>query len=266
MGELELFLFSTDAALAARAITGGVRGVVVDWERRGKSERQRGADTQINHDTVADLRRMRGSTSSRVICRVNGFGAWTADEIELALGNGADEILLPMVRDAAEVAEALSILRGRAPLGILVETPDAVSNSEALGRLRIARVYFGLMDLAIARGSRSPFEAVADGTVERVRAAFDIPFGFAGLTLPEGGTPVPSRLLAAEMLRLRCGFTFLRRSYLRDVRGRDIVAETRRLRAWLADAKAVTGGDPAARQRELRVAIASWPCAAAVVP
>ena len=48
----------------------GVEGVVVDWERKGKLERQARADTQIGCDTLADLRRIRAATHARVLCRI----------------------------------------------------------------------------------------------------------------------------------------------------------------------------------------------------
>jgi hypothetical protein len=214
----ELLLFSTDCTRVREAVSAGVAGVVVDWERRGKCERQRGFDTQINADDADDLRRVRACTQAGVLCRINGTHPGTPAELEEAIEAGADEVLIPMVRRPAEVEAILDLGRGRAGVGILVETLDALQHLEALARLPLARVYVGLNDLSIERGTRNLFEAVVDGTVERVRAAFDVPFGFAGLTLPEAGMPVPCRLLIGEMARLGCSFTMLRRSFLRDMR------------------------------------------------
>src|SRR4051812_5031018 len=55
MLRFELFLFTTNPAWARRCVDAGVNGIVIDWEFHGKRERQRGADTQINADTVEDL-------------------------------------------------------------------------------------------------------------------------------------------------------------------------------------------------------------------
>ena len=93
---------------------------------------------------------------------------------------------------------------GRCGVGVLVETVAAVEAVEELALLPLSRVYVGLNDLSIDRGTASLFDAIADGTVERVVSAFDVPFGFGGLTEPELGDPVPCRLLIAEMARLRC--------------------------------------------------------------
>lgn len=89
--------------------------MVVDWERKGKERRQRGFDTQIGDAGVAELRAIRAVSRVPVVCRVNQLSDETLAEIELALANGADEILLPMVRRAEPVERLLELLRGRAP-------------------------------------------------------------------------------------------------------------------------------------------------------
>jgi len=89
----------------------------------------------------------------------------------------------------------------------------------------------GLNDLAISRGSRTIFDAVVDGTVERLRKTFsETAFGFGGLTCIDRGEPIPCRLLLGEMVRLGADFSFLRRSFKRDIVGRDWGAEIQRLR------------------------------------
>jgi len=212
--------------------------VVVDWERRGKRRRQAGADTQVNADTPVDLAAVRAAVGDRgrVLCRVNGWGPWTAAEIDLAAALGADEILLPMVRGEADVDAALGAVDGAglgAGLGILVETVDAVRQVEALvaGR-RLSRVYLGLNDLRIDRRARCLFTPLVDGTVDRIAAAVaaaGVPFGVAGLTVPDGGSPVPCRLVNGALARVGASFTFLRRSFTADVAGRDVAAEVGRI-------------------------------------
>jgi hypothetical protein len=95
----------------------------------------------------------------------------------------------------------------------------------------------GLNDLAIDRGERNIFRAVLDGTVERVRRHFSIPFGFGGLTLPERGDPIPCRLLMGEMIRLGCNFSFLRRSFFRDTGGEDLPRHVSRIHEALRAAE-----------------------------
>jgi hypothetical protein len=166
---------------------------------------------------------------------VNGFGSWTRREIDCAVDAGADELLLPMVRNPREVDQALEMVAGRCGLGILIETRAGVRATPELVRRPLSRVYVGLNDLRIDRGSNELFEPLIDGTVEHVRSYVDGPhFGVAGLTLPDLGAPIPSRLLAAELVRIRADFTFLRRSFLADTFGRPLAPAVAAIRDHLA--------------------------------
>ena len=251
MTAFELFLFTTDPETVSRYTDAGLDGFIVDWELKGKEARQAGADTEINEDTPEDLRRVRASTNARLLCRLNQPGPWTPEEIDQAVAGGADEVLLPMVRSPGEVLHAIRVARGRCGVGILVETVDAVRCAPELARLPISRVYVGLNDLSIERRSRSIFEPLADGLVDGIRPFFTMPFGLAGLTLPECGRPIPCRLLIGEMTRLSCGFTFLRRSWRRDMAGRDPRAELPRIRAALEHAGRRVAGEIARDRAEL---------------
>jgi 2-keto-3-deoxy-L-rhamnonate aldolase RhmA len=231
----ELLLFATDPVLVAEATRAGMDGVIVDWERRGKARRQAGQGTQINSDTLADLRRVRATTDVTVICRLNGFGWWTPREVDQAIDAGADELLLPMVRNTDEVDRTLECVADRCGLGILVETSQGVRATPELVTRPLSRVYVGLNDLRIDRGSDNLFQPLVDGTVEQIRAHVGgLPFGVAGLTVPDRGAPVPSRLLAAELTRIGAGFTFLRRSFLADTGGRQLVPAVSSIRADLS--------------------------------
>jgi hypothetical protein len=254
----ELLLFATDPAVVREAVAAGVDGIIVDWERRGKVERQAAADTQINHDTPDDLRRVRAATGALVICRINGVGISTRDEIDTAVDAGADEILLPLVRTPDEVAGVIDIVAGRAGVGMLLETVDAVANPAAFAGLPLTRVYVGLNDLAIERGSANLFAAVTDGTVERLRARFTMPFGFGGLTLPDRGHPVPCRLLMGEMARLDSGFSFLRRSFYRDTVDMPMPEAVCRIRQGLVRATARTPDVCEEERLDLCRAVADW--------
>jgi HpcH/HpaI aldolase/citrate lyase family protein len=229
-------LFSTNPTFIREAVAAGVQAVIVDWERQGKEQRQANADTQIGTDTLADLQKVRNATEALVICRLNAFNGTTATEVEQAVAAGADEILLPMVRCAHEVEKVIELANGRCGVGVLIETVEAVQSARDIGRLPIARAYVGLNDLRIARATPSIFTALADGTVEGIREHFASPFGFGGLTLPDKGEPIPCRLLIAEMARLDASFSFLRRSFHRDVRVGEIAPAVRRIREALASA------------------------------
>ncbi|HEU0103278.1 MAG TPA: hypothetical protein VFR07_13250 [Mycobacteriales bacterium] len=252
---MDLLLFSVDPHLVHRSVAAGVTGVVVDWEHRGKARRQHGYDTEVNRQTPADLRRVRAATEGLVVCRVNGYGPWTPVEVAAAVSAGADEILLPMVRTVEEVDRVLDLVAGRCGLGILVETCAAVQRAAELSSRPLSRIYVGLNDLRIDRGSEDLFAPFVDGTVDDVRAVTSVPFGVAGLTRPDAGHPVPSRLLAGELARLAADFTFLRRSYLADTAGRDPFVEVPRILAAVAAARRRTGAQVGADRAALVAAV-----------
>ena len=264
---VEPYLFSSDRRLVAAVAGDGqpntrVAAVVVDWEQRGKDTRQAnavdriGIDTQINTDGPDDLAAVASMSAVPVLCRLNRWTQSSPAEMEVAIDCGASEVILPMVRGPAEVIAAIATARGRVGVGIMVETVDATLAAARLAKLPITRAYLGLMDLALERRSRSIFDAVADGTVERVRGSFDTPFGFGGLTVPGGGSPIPSRLLAAEMVRLDCTFSFLRRSFIGDS-GHDPAAGVRSIRKMVGglDARAMTAIE--SDRRELMALVGS---------
>ena len=254
---MDLLLFTVDPGWGADVVAAGAAGIVVDWERRGKARRQLGEGTQINSDTPADLSRMRAATGGRLFCRVNGYGPWAAGEVDEAIARGADELLLPMVRTTEEVDRTLDLVAGRCGLGILIETQDAVLRAAELAARPLARIYVGLNDLRIDRGSKELFRPLVDGTVDAVRAAVDQPFGVGGLTLPGGGFPVPGDLLAADLVRLGTDFTFLRRSFIADMAGRDPFVEVPRLLASLAAMRRAHPAESAALRRDFVAAVTS---------
>jgi hypothetical protein len=252
---LDLFVFTVEPCFARDVIAAGAAGVVIDWERRGKLQRQAGADTEVNAHTADDLARVRAATSGRILCRLNAVGAWTDAELECAIDLGADEVLLPMVRRPDDVDRVLEIARGRVGVGILIETTEAVRRVGELVARPLSRVYVGLNDLRIDRGRSVLFEPLVDGTVEELRRATPMPFGVAGLTVPDGGHPVPTRLLAAELARLDASFTFLRRSFHADVAGRDLGVEVPRILAAMAQARRRSAAEVDADREELCAAV-----------
>ncbi len=227
----ELCLFSVDPSVIR---SDGIETIVVDWETKGKRTRQRGFNTQINYNTVEDLQNARDACDANILCRINAVGPSTPKEIHNACEHGADEILIPMVRTVEEVQRVLEWVNGQIGVGILIETNAAIEIAAELTQLPLSRIYVGLNDLAIENRSRNIFTPLIDGTIERVRALIDVPFGVAGLTLPEKGYPIPCRLLIAELMRLDCQFSFLRRSFLADVNKHNLSMEVKHLQSALA--------------------------------
>jgi hypothetical protein len=77
----------------------------------------------------------------------------------------------------------------------------------------------------------------------------------AGLTRVGSGSPVPTRLLAAELARLDASFTFLRRSFTADVPVPEMDVEVPRMLADVAAARARRPEQVVADRAELLAAV-----------
>ncbi len=223
---LRLVLFEARPLQVQQALDAGIDSMIVDWEWRGKAQRQAGVDTEINSDTVADLQVLTDLAVTRRYCRLDRQGRWLEKEVEEACAAGATDLILPMVRRPAEVESFLRRVNGRCRCGIMVETREAVAAGRDLATMGLDFVYVGLNDLAVDRGTSSIFEALIDGTVDKIRESFaEVEFGLGGVTVVDRGDPLPLPILLAELARHRCDFTFARRSYRADTKGRCLVAE-----------------------------------------
>lgn len=229
---LDLILFTTDVDFALQAEAAGIDGIMVDWETLDKPERQRGYATQINRDTPEDV----GALSSRlgipVWVRINRLGDDTGREIDVALEHGAVGLMLPMAAHPRDVEQFLTLVDGRARTLVQIETQPLVDHCAELRALPWDAAYIGLNDLMISRRSTWIWEAVADGTVETIfETLHDRQVGFGGVTVVGGGEPMRFVSLLREMARLGCGMSFLRRTFWKEVPGRDVAAEIRAVRA-----------------------------------
>jgi hypothetical protein len=222
-----------DAALARAASKAGIDRIVVDLERREKRARQHGYHLQCSTETLADLRRMRRASRAELVCRINPVHPGTPKEIEAALKAGADALMLPMFRRASEVKRFLELVRGRATTILLFETPEALALAPSLDPASFDEAYVGLNDLSLAFGKKFSYELLTSGEVDRLRRSLPSkPMGFGGLTVLDGGAPLPTRQIVGELARLRCSWTILRRAFKRDIAERDLTLELRRLRAY----------------------------------
>lgn len=233
---IELLLFTNDVSLARTAEQAGVDGIIIDWETKGKTERQSGCDMEINADTPDDVTRVAGAVSLPVTVRVNGLSADSAKEIDQALSCGARSLMLPMAQSADDVARFLDLVGGRARTIVQIETQALVEELDGMAALPWDSAYIGLHDLMLSRRAASMWRAVLDGTVERIYQTLQgRSVGFAGATVIGGGHPIRFTQILQELARLGARLTFLRRSFRRELQDRDMASEIATLRAaWTA--------------------------------
>jgi 2-keto-3-deoxy-L-rhamnonate aldolase RhmA len=228
---VELFLFTTDIHLAVRAEQSGIDSIIIDWESKGKAFRQEGVDLEINLNTPDDVRALCRVVKLPLTVRINSVGSHTPGEIDKALDAGAQTIMLPMAEHPEVVKEFLRILRGRARSIVQIETQSLVEHVTDLTALPWDYAYVGLNDLMLSRNAASLWEPLLDGTLDHIaRILKGRAYGFGGLTVVGGGSPIPSTLLHGEMVRLGCALSVMRRTFKREILDRHLGHEIRAMR------------------------------------
>ena len=215
---LKLMYITNDPAVARIAVDAGVDRIFIDMEVLGKAERQGGMDTVQSHHVPADIAAVRSAIGDRaeIMARVNPLNPDSQAEINAAVANGADVIMLPMWRRADDLRRLVRMVDGRAKVMPLLETDTAVEHlPEALDVPEIDQMHIGLNDLHLCYHRKFLFQLLTDGTVDRLciqlRAA-GLPFGFGGVGRPGSGT-LPAEFIIAEHYRLGSQYVILSRSF-----------------------------------------------------
>lgn len=231
---LDLLLITADPVLAAECDAVPGMRLFVDLERLGKAERQAGRNTFISTHQIGDVARVKAAVKcTPVMVRVNPLGSHTADEVEAVLARGADMLMLPMFRTAAEVRGFCEVIGGRAPVVALLETRDALESVEEwIGTPGLVEIFVGLNDLHISMGLAFMFEPLALGLIDHVaelaRGA-GRRFGFGGVARMDEGL-LPGRDVLAEHERLGSAAVILSRTFHRRDSPRSLATEVRVLR------------------------------------
>jgi hypothetical protein len=231
---LELIQITNDPAFARRCDALGGFRLFVDLERLGKAERQAGRNTFISAHQLADIARVKQVLRhSPLMVRVNPLHDDTASEVEAALNQGADQLMLPMFTGAREVREFTGLVAGRVPVTLLLETAAAFASlDEWVATPGLAEVYVGLNDLHLSMGHRFMFQPLALGCVDRVASAarrHGLRFGFGGIARLDEGL-LPGRDVLAEHLRLDSGAVILSRTFHRGEDSSPFEQEVAKLR------------------------------------
>lgn len=246
---LKLMYITNDPRVACIAADAGVDRIFIDMEVLGKAERQAQMDSVKSHHTPDDIRAVRAALGGKaeILARVNPIHPHTQAEIDAAVANGADLIMLPMWRTAQEVQTFVDCVAGRARVVPLLETREAAEAlPEALQIPGVDEWFIGLNDLHLSYGKQFLFELLADGTVERLCAqlrAAGAAYGFGGVARPGGGA-LPAEYILGEHYRLGSGSVIVSRSFCNTEKVTDYreietifhegIAEIRRVEAAFA--------------------------------
>lgn len=216
---LDLIQITNDPAFARRCDALPGMRLWVDLERNGKAERQAGRNTFISTHVMDDIGRVKSQLrQARLMVRVNPLHAGSAAEVDAAIAQGADLLMLPMFEDAATLRAFSALVAGRRGIVPLLETAGALDSlPDWIGTPGLWEVYMGLNDLHLSLGLRFMFEPLAQGLVDRVADAArarGLRFGFGGIARLDEGL-LPGRRVLGEHLRLGSGAVILSRTFHR---------------------------------------------------
>lgn len=217
------FMYITNSPeIAQIAESAGVDRIFVDMEYIGKSDRQGGMDTVQSHHTLEDIKKVsKAIKKAELLVRVNPIHEATdkyissKEEIDKAIENGAQILMLPYFKTVEEVKTFIEIVAGRVKVMPLLETPEAVECIDEILKLDIDEILIGLNDLSLGYGKKFMFELLVDGTVESLCNKFKgkgIPYGFGGIAALGKGM-LPAERIITEHYRLGSSRVILSRSF-----------------------------------------------------
>lgn len=220
---LNLMYITNRPDVAQIAEENGVDWIFVDMEFIGKDDRQGGLDTVQNHHTIDDIRNVKAAVKkAKVLVRVNPIHEEyhgymnSKDEIDAAIGAGADILMLPFFHSVGEVQKFIDYVDGRVKTCLLLETPEAaILIDDILNIPGIDMIHIGLNDLHLAMGMKFMFQLLTDGIVEQLAKkirAKGVPFGFGGIAGLHGGA-LPGSYVLKEHYRLGSSMVIVGRSF-----------------------------------------------------
>lgn len=219
---LKLMYITNRPEIAQIAESAGVDRIFVDMEFIGKSNRQGGMDTVQSHHTLDDIKRVADAIeTAELLVRINPIHnasdiyISSKEEIDKAIENGAQILMLPYFKTVDEVKTFIKLVDGRIKTMPLVETPEAVACIDEILKLDIDEIFIGLNDLSLGYGMKFMFELLADGTVEELCYKFKkrgIPYGFGGIASLGQGI-LPAEKVITEHYRLGSSCAILSRSF-----------------------------------------------------
>ena len=218
---MNLMLLTGDPAYAKRAQECGVDRIFVDLEYINKAERQRGRNTYITQytlDTIAPVRKV--LNKSKLLVRINPIHSNSKMEIDRAIDEGADMLMLPMAYDAYDVESFIYMVDNRAYTIPMIETSRAMVHLDDILSVKgVDELFIGLNDLHISLGLSFMFEPLSGGIVEymgkKINAA-GIPWGFGGIAKIGEGL-LPAEKIIAEHYRLGSTSVILSRTFRNEV-------------------------------------------------
>jgi citrate lyase beta subunit len=216
---MQLCLITDKIDFALEAERAGVARIMLDLERIGKEQRQRGRELFISDHRIESVPGIKAVLKeASLVIRINPLTDRSKEEIESVVEAGADFIMLPYFHTLHEVRDFLLLVRGRAKTILLVETKSSLAAlPEIVSEKGVDEVHIGLNDLSISLGHRTLFGPLCSGVIDCASALLRqsrIPFGFGGIArISHVGLPVDPQAMIAEQVRLGASVGWLGRTF-----------------------------------------------------
>ncbi len=221
--DLRFLYITNDPEVAKVAECCGVDRIFVDLETLGKEERQKNMNAVLSRHTLDDVRKIKGVlTTSQLLTRVDPINDGSQAQIDAAIANGTDLIMLPMFKSAAEVRRFSELVAGRVRTVCLIETREAAERIDEILQVEgIDEFHIGLNDMHLSFGLKNMFELLVNGVVDelcqKIKAAGK-PFGIGGVARVNRGD-IPANYILSEHCRLGSTGVILSRSFYNTTQG-----------------------------------------------
>ena len=216
---IKFIMITNNPDLAHLAESSGVKRIFVDLERLGKKARQGHLSTHISNHSTDDVALVKYALEkAELLVRLNPLNEHTHSEVEAAINNGADILMLPMFRTSDEVEEFARMVDRRVKIIPLVETNGAVESIKNVVNIPgVSEIYIGLNDLHLDMQMKFIFEPLANGLIDKLAQIIKsagLPFGFGGIARVGEGL-IPGELVLGEHIRLGSSSVILSRTFHR---------------------------------------------------
>jgi len=218
---IKFIMITNSPGLAHMAELNGVGRIFVDLEQLGKKARQGHLSTHISNHSTDDVALVKYALEkAELLVRLNPLNKHTHLEVEQAINNGADILMLPMFRASDEVEEFARMVDRRVKIIPLVETNGAVESIKNVVNIQgVSEIYIGLNDLHLDMQMKFIFEPLAIGLIDKIAAVIKsagLPFGFGGIARAGEGI-IPGELVLGEHIRLGSSSVILSRTFCRGI-------------------------------------------------
>ena len=214
---MKYWIISNNKNLVNYFLESGVNRIFIDLEKLGKNKRQKGKNLWLSDHKKTDIKLLRKIVpEGQLLVRLNPWNQNSFEEIDYAIENGADFLMLPMIRNLDEIKKFCDYTNFRAKVVPLIETSESIKFLEKITEIRnIEEIYIGLNDLKLSMGYKFLFEPLINGLLDdsaEILNEKNLSWGFGGIARTHEGI-IPPELILNEHIRLNSKNVILSRSF-----------------------------------------------------